>query len=65
MAIADVFIKDVSLGFTDFLVVCGLLYSLKILGWVWSILKGIWRHFFRPCCQRKGRFYKMYGNDKA
>lgn len=62
MAIAEVFVKDVSLGFTDFLIVCGLLYCLKILGWLWTFAKCVWRHTVRPCCQKKDRLYKMYGS---
>ena len=60
MAIQEFLSKYLSVVFVDILVVFG---ALKILGWLYRILKTFLRNCCRPCCQKKGRLYKLYGNN--
>ena len=64
MAIAEEFIKEIGIGFTDFLIVLGLLYCLRILGWVWNVVYYTFIYVIKPCCYSRGRLYKMYGINK-
>jgi hypothetical protein len=65
MAIVEEFVKELGVGFTDFLIVLGLLYCLSILGWIWNVVSLIYIYNIRPCCQSRGRLYKMYGLSKG
>ena len=47
MAIQEFLSKYLSVVFVDILVVLG---ALKVLGWLWELIKCVWRHTVRPCC---------------